>query len=460
MINLYKELSKEFEEISPKLFYRDIFPKGELDEKNSFTKGGYTGIACEFCGVKKANGKELVKRYSITDDLDVIDELLKSNNFIIISPISYAGKSRSTENARFMYAFAIEIDGLLFKNGKPDGFNDLIHQMNIGFLPKANYIVASGNGLHLYYLLDKPLTLFPNVKKSLKNYKKCITKKFWNRYVTTLYEEEKIQYESAFQGFRLAGGVAKNGERTRIFKVSDERISIESLNKFVTEENRIDIAYKSDLTLNEAKKKYPKWYENRIVNKKPKGSWTCKRDLYDWWLRKLKNDEAHVGHRYYCLMILCIYAIKCNIDREELENDCYSLLDKLDSISTSKDNQFTIKDIADALQSFEDRDLVTYPIETISKRSGIHIEKNKRNYQKQKYHLEEARAIRDIRQKRKGTDWRNGNGRPLGSKDKEPRKNKGFIVKEWRNANPNGTKVECNRATGLDPKTIRKYWDN
>ena len=43
---------------------------------------------------------------------------------------------------------------------------------------------------------------------------------------------------------------------------------------------------------------------------------------------------------------------------------------------------------------------------------------NKRNYQKQADHLEEARAIRDIRMKRQDRDWREGNGRPKGSGEK------------------------------------------
>lgn len=52
----------------------------------------------------------------------------------------------------------------------------------------------------------------------------------------------------------MAGGVAKNGERTKVFKITDTPISIEQLNSYVSdEEDKIDICYKSDLTLKEAK---------------------------------------------------------------------------------------------------------------------------------------------------------------------------------------------------------------
>ena len=84
----------------------------------------------------------------------------------------------------------------------------------------------------------------------------------------------------------------------------------------------------------------------------------------------------------------------------------------------------------------------------ISARSPV----NKRNYQKQADHLEEARAIRDIRMKRQGRDWREGNGRPAGSSTAKEK------VKQYRAEHPKATKADCNRATGLDPKTIRKWW--
>lgn len=44
MVNLYKELSEDYEEVSPMDFYRDIFKPWELDEKDKFTKDKFTGI--------------------------------------------------------------------------------------------------------------------------------------------------------------------------------------------------------------------------------------------------------------------------------------------------------------------------------------------------------------------------------------------------------------------------------
>jgi hypothetical protein len=449
MVKWVNELSAIYKEVDPKYFYRQIF-QHHLDKKGAFTKGKYVGIACEITKEKKGK-KTVVKRHTITDDLDTIDDLLKSENFIIISPISYIGKSRKTENATRMYAFAIEIDDLrVSDDGRPVGLNDLLHHFDIELLPTPNYIICSGNGVHLYYVFEQPLILFDNVKKSLDAFKKALTPYFWNQYVTKDYKIENIQFESPFQGFRMAGGVTKKGDRTRIFEISTHPIAIEELNRYAVKygkkECQIDIAYESELTLAEAKEAYPEWYERRIVNKQKKGTWECKRDLYDWWKRRI-TEGASVGHRYYCLLMLSIYAIKCgrNVSEEELIEDAYSFLDKFDEMSENEINRFTDEDVMDALQGYYDKDLVTYPINSIVYRSGIPIEKNKRNFRKQAIHIKYMNNQRAF--KVEMGECTNG-GRP----------DKRQIVQSWRLEHPGGRKIECERDTGLSRHTVLKWW--
>lgn len=449
MVKWASELSGIYKEVEPKYFYRQIF-QHHLDKKGAFTKGKYVGIACEITKEKKGK-KTVVKRHTITDDLDTIDDLLKSENFIIISPIGYIGKSRKTENATRMYAFAIEIDDLrVSDDGRPVGLNDLLHHFDIELLPTPNYIICSGNGVHLYYVFEQPLILFDNVKKSLDAFKKALTPYFWNQYVTKDYKIENIQFESPFQGFRMAGGVTKKGDRTRIFEISTHPIAIEELNRYAVKygkkECQIDIAYESELTLAEAKEAYPEWYERRIVNKQKKGTWECKRDLYDWWKRRI-TEGASVGHRYYCLLMLSIYAIKCgrNVSEEELIEDAYSFLDKFDEMSENEINRFTDEDVMDALQGYYDKDLVTYPINSIVYRSGIPIEKNKRNFRKQAIHIKYMNNQRAF--KVEMGECTNG-GRP----------DKRQIVQSWRLEHPGGRKIECERDTGLSRHTVLKWW--
>lgn len=429
-------LQQFFDEVEPLDFYRSIFPAGELEAAGEQEKGKYNAIAVE---LQPKEAETDIKRYLIHDDLQGIERLLKSDNFIIISPISYAGKSRIAANARYIYAMAIDLDGIT----KQEHLRDLFHQFEYDVIPKPTYIIFSGSGLHLYYQFEKPLPCFDNINKQLAALKKNLTWRIWNRYTTELFNN--IQYESLFQGFRMVGGITKDGSRTKAFDIGD-KVSIEYLNSFVEEKYQVkEYTYKSNLTLAAAAEKYPEWYEKRIINKIPKGNWQVKKDLFYWWIRQIKSG-ARVGHRYYCVMCLAIYAKKCGVSKEELEAAAFDLVDFLDSKSESQENRFTRADVLAALEMYNDN-YIRFPINSISSLTSIPIEKNKRNYRKQELHLQIARATKQIMV---------AAGE---SQNKGGRKPKGDIVKEWKRKNPNGKKVDCMRDTGLSDKTVYKYWD-
>lgn len=439
-----------YDEIEPVEFYRAIFSKGELQEKGVYEKGKYNGIIVEVTKEKKKDGKDKILRHTVTDDLDKVREVIERDNFCLMSPISYIGKERSSENARGLYALAIDLDGVIIKDdGDPFGLRTLFHQIeDLDRIPMPTYIVSSGTGLHLYYVFEKPIMLFPNVVKELQKYKRELTRIIWQGYITNL--EDNVQYESLFQGFRMVGTITKKGERARAFETG-KRVTMEYMNEFVREEFKANnFVYKSKLTLAEAKKKYPEWYERRIVKKQPKSTWTVNRAVYDWWKRRILK-EAKTGHRYYCLMMLAVYARKAGIERDELENDAFMFMELFDKLPASADNPFNEKDVIDALQAYDDR-YITYPINSISYLSDIPIEKNKRNYQKQEWHLEDIRA-KKIRMKQRGQDFKNKEGRPKGSGVKEE------IVKEYRKNNPLARKSDCIRDTGISKMTVYKWWD-
>ena len=447
---LTKYLYTYYDELEPKEFYREIFREGELQEKGVYDKGKYNGIIVEVTKDKLHDGRNKILRHTLTDDLDKIDEVIGRDNFCLMSPISYIGKTRNSDNARALYALTIDLDGVIIKNGyDPTGLKTLFHQIeNLGRIPMPTYIVSSGTGLHLYYVFEKPIMLFPNVVKQLQIYKRELTRIVWQGYITKL--EDNVQYESLFQGFRVVGTITKKGERARVFQTG-KRVIMEYMNEFVRDEFKTDdFVYKSNLTLEQAKEKYPNWYEKRIVNKQVKGTWICKRALYDWWKDRIEN-EAKTGHRYYCMMMLAVYARKSGIEREELEKDAFIFMDKFDKLPASEDNPFTEKDVIDALQAYDDR-YMTYPINSIAYLTDIHIEKNKRNYQKQEWHLEDIRSKKS-NMKRRGQPFKNPEGRPKGITKEQ-------VVKEWRLFNPKGKKAECIRDTGLSKPTVYKWWDS
>ena len=485
-------LSSKFEEVTPYDFYREIFGTGILDERGNFHKGKYVGIAVELEYGDEKKPKKVTNRrkHIITDELDEVDELAwSSDNFCITSPISYAGWSRTTKNARTMFALGVEIDNLLVETRDDGttyfkGLEALMHQWNTidkytghTFLPKPTFLVASGRGVHLYYHFDQPLRLAEWVKKSLMLYKEKLTRMLWNQYITADHQEEKIQYESAFQAFRMVGSPTRLGlktksreDRCRAFRVG-EKVTIDYMNSFldaldIKKGMTISPTYEGKTTLSEAREKWPEWYQTTVVEgKKYSKKWDIAGKvngddpyaLYHWWLNKIRSG-AVFGKRYHCMYCLAVYAIKNDVPEEKLIEDCYDLLDWFDALTPANADEkdhFTEDDIEAALQVFEDRGYFNYPIKKISKRSGIQIERNKRNGRTQSEHLKRARKVQEADYP--DGEWRNINGRPQGSKNKQYEKKE--LVVQYRAEHPDANVTEVARALGISRPTVYKWWD-
>ncbi len=439
---LYKEknahLEQFLEQVSPFEFYREIFPEGSFERKGHYEDKKPNGIAVSLPGKGgSVNGIALgiegdgkARRYIITDDLKMLEELMDTD-FTIMAPISYYGKKRSGKFARFLYALVFDIDGV----GMPQ-LRDVLHQMNKDILPKATFVVNSGTGLHLYYVLSEPVPMYPQNQHYLKELKYSLTRQIWNRYTSSI---KQPQMQGLMQGFRVVGSGTKLGKGYPVvaFPASNgERQKLQGILK------------KSSMPLAVAKEKYPDWYERRIVKGERRGRWTVKRDLYDWWLRRIQ-DEIRVGHRYHGIMTLAIYAKKCGIEEEELRQDAYSLLLPYDEMSIEEVNRFTREDVEAALSMFNE-DYVTFPRDDIARLSGMSMPVNKRNWRKRKEHIQVMNTMKALK---KQLGEAVPVGRPQGSGTAQER------VYQWRQQHPEGRKADCHRETGLDPKTIRKWWD-
>ena len=455
-----KWLDTFFDEVEPMEFYRGIFGS-DLDRAEAFTKGRYTGIIVGVSLDQNGADRPHVQRWTLTDDLAAVQTAVDSSCFCLCSPISYAGKARTAENARMLYAFAVDVDKVKVRSdGMPVGIMSLwdAQIMNMERLPRPTYIVSSGTGIHLYYVLEQPIALYKGVVRELQVFKHELTRLIWNDAVCDIQSAKEIQYEGIYQGFRMVGTLTKTGGRARAFETG-ERVSMEYLNEFVAEKYRVTSAasrQRGAMSLDEAKAKYPEWYDRRIINHEPRGTWHVNRALYDWWKEQIRSG-AVVGHRYYCLMTLAVYAQKCSyydaeknphpVTLEELTQDAFELMDVFEAMTQDERNHFTNADVLDALEAFNER-YVSFSRASIEYKSGIAIPAAKRNRQKQADHLEEARAIRDIRMKRQGKNWRDGSGRPSKKMD----------VIAWRKEHPDGSKADCIRALQLSKPTVYKWW--
>ena len=440
-------LRNHLEEVTPFEYYRDMFPEGSFE------------LATRNDQERKPNGLASVlidqaqpgRRYNriIFDDLAMIEEL-KDTEFVVVAPVGYSGRRRISKMAYSFYGMCFDLD-----NVGVDQIGDLLYQMQNKILPTASYIVNSGTGLHVVYLFDDPIPAFPQYFESLGSLKQELSEMIWNQYTS---RDKKKQHQGIFQGYRMVGSPTKISDDCRVtaYKLG-KKVSLNYLNSFVSKENECifnDLKYTS---LREAKEVWADWFQRRIVEGRPVGSYLLtekekvrRRAWYEAWKKRIRKG-AHDGNRYYCIGILFNYAMKAEIDEEEALDDALDLVPYLNGLTEKEKNEFTEDDVYAALK-FYDRQYIKMGRKGIKKITNIDIGETKRNHQNQKDHLEEARAIRDIRMKRQGKDWRNKCGRPIGSGTAEEK------VREWQEAHPGGMKADCIRDTGLSKPTVYKWW--
>lgn len=451
--------------------------------------------------------KEQVYRHIVCDDLLAIDRVVEKSqetgHYCYMSPISYCGRSRATKNERFLYALVIEIDGLITKkvdgqrNLQQRGMENLIHQWGGNNNPKwtggiyiaPTAVVCSGNGVHLYWFLKDPYPLYPDKDAmgvsdyvhQLEVFRDGFVKYIWNDAIT----DWPLQKEYHGQSFRIVGTPSKKGEIVEAFWITKKRYSMEELfdqkghligdkkapapKEFWLTKTKKDMDLtkcadrKMSPTMLAAQKQWPEWFQERIVEKKPakaKGQWTADERVYDWY-KTLIQEDPHVGCRYYRLYTLAQYGAKCGIPYHIVRDDCWALGHQFQEIDTKQPLENW--EIQKAIQAYFHPQAVESKIDFINERAHLNIEKNKRNGRRRKEHLQAERILNE-----KGIPLRNPcrdnresvlqymqmNGMIHGRPDKAS------IVKQWRADNPTGKKADCARETGLDPKTIRKWWDN
>lgn len=383
---------------------------------------------------------------------DTLKEMQQAD-FSIINGITYFGRRNTQQHASKMYAMIFDLDGVTDKtlNAFLSGaFADYT------IYPIPNYIILSGHGVHLYYLFDYPVPLYPNIKLQLKSFKYALTEKMWNGYTSEL---DSPQYQGINQGFRVIGGKTKiEGVTVTAYRLNTHPYTLRQLGEYIQEDKRIDESklYKeSKITLQEAKTKYPLWYEKVVINKdKTITKWDIADKvnganpyaLYDWWKKQIEAGASY-HHRYFAIMCLAIYGVKNGVPYDKVKKDAFSYIDFMNRIEPTQ--PFTKQDCISALECYDDR-YCTFPIEDIAKITAIQIPKNKRNGRKQKTHLKIARATLEIMNEERGKALQ---GRPKGTGTKQA------IIEQWQQNNPQGNISQCAKELGISRTTIYKYWD-
>lgn len=443
-------------EVSAKDVYSDIFQLGygfiQTEGEPSGEHKANPIIVGSFGGHYDEDGKlkgDRVRRRILFEDTfeDTLAEFSDAN-WAITNGLTYWGRANTADAQSKMCALIFDLDG------QDDGtLTAFLYNCRSDYpiYPEPNYIILSGHNVHLYYVLEEPADLYPNTKSLLKDMKYRLTDRMWNKH--TSREWEHPQHQGINQGFRVIGGKTKDGGTVRAFAVNTHPFSLEELNGFLPSDQQVDLSKKwreTRYTLEQAKEKFPDWYEKVIVNGgHADGSWDAKEDLYNWWLRKIRGGASY-SHRYFCLMALAIYAVKCGItDRNRVKADMESLVPFLDSIDP--EHPFgNDHEVENALECLDLR-YKKFPIKDLEKISGMAIPKNKRNYRKQPQHMEYLNGLRKMRRDVLGENEYENSGRPKGSGEKCE------LIRSYAREHPDANHSDIAKALGVSRPTVIKW---
>ena len=472
-------------------------------KEHDYSEGQFQYNPIVFYKTKRTSAKKSVKqkdgtlssdknthRLVLKDDYQSKD-WLQTRYFALMAPITYVGKSTANKNARYLYAFAIDLDGVgidqlkvLFVYMSRRWGKGLLQGLPI--IPMPNLIVNSGHGLHLYYIMRYPLALYEWNAKLLQQFSRALYHLVWYPANEKSGEpgtstEKKIHCLGIYHSFRMPETMTKplrvnkktqeafgNGVPIRAWKMRSEHYTLFNLAKYFAYDDELKKKFTpkvlselekggrmmnpNRLSLEQARKKYgEEWYNNRGS----KGRFTTNRALYDWWLKKISNPVkggVKEGHRYFCVMALAAFAKKCGIEKAELIKDAESLLDSFEGLTTKANNHFRMYDIHKAIEAYDKENSVRWSPRMIEHWTDIEMKKTKRNKRKQAIHLAGARAIQNINDP-EGT-WRGRHHETLENSKVAA------AVNEWMANHPDSTnKSACARDLNLSRTTVIKWWN-
>ena len=268
-----------YEPIPPHVFYREMFPPGELapfHEDGSYDPNvwRYNGIILhrtnqtktvvkhnDFLREDLVMQRNVFKKHLVYDDLIAIDRAIEEANSkgeqVYMSPISYLGRNRDEKHERFLYVFTLEIDDLITekipgkRNLRQKGLELALHQWGANNNPKweggwflaPTAVTCSGKGIHCHWFLKEPAPLFGGPTIDYINSNGNITKRInkrrlqwkWFRQNFADYvwnnaaSSSPIQREAIGQSFRMVGSLSKDNKLVEAFWISKKRYSIEEL---------------------------------------------------------------------------------------------------------------------------------------------------------------------------------------------------------------------------------------
>lgn len=356
-------------------------------------------------------------------------ETAQGRNDVLMGGCTYFKEFVSKRTAQDIHAFIIDMDnvysGILLMAFQRDWAT-----ANGVPLPMPTYIVNSGIGLHLYYVLEEPL---PHYRRCAEDIDRLYRELAEQQTTHRNYLRRQVQWFG--QDFRMAGGCGKDMWLNQAYRVgkkwgADELAAACGLDIHFP---KLGDEWKPERKAGKPKKKH-KPHTKR-------DGWHTNRAFYDSALRQCREKSVE-GWRYTSMCALAVIAWKCDVPYEEVEQDLYALLPVFNKDAERKVKE---REVGSALKMYNEKAMLTTR-QRLEDWQGWKYSPIKRNGRKQDVHLERARAVQAI--DFPNGEWRNKDGRPTREQ----------TVRKWREAHPDGKKIECERETGLSRKTVLKWW--
>lgn len=435
------------------------YRKEQYEEKNSVLEGfgervsalalyadifGETDLLMPVVIIDENEQKHMIK---MTIEEAVIHA--QGRNDVLMGGVTYFKQFVSKATARNIHTFIIDMDNVYS--------GVLLRALQHGWalesgeeLPMPTYIVNSGIGLHLYFVLESPL---PNYKRQTENIDKLYRALATQQTTRRVYLRKQVQWFG--QDFRMAGGCGKDMWENTAFRIG-KKWKADDLAKACG----LDIHFFAE------GEKLPKMVKEKDQERRKRKGFYTNRKFYDYSLERCRNESVE-GWRYTSMCALTVIAWKCKVPKEELEKDLLSLIPIFNkgAIRIVKE-----KEVYSALKMYNEKAMETTRERLQDWQGWEYKPKTNRHYGKQVF--KRKKSEEDRRKGLKNTnlevrgwavrdamypdgEWRNKNGRPLAKQAIMD-----FVKEEYLKNGEFPKKSEVIRATGISKPTVYKYYDD
>lgn len=431
-------------------FFSDAFIKYGLDMEVPVTlsrEGGGTWRSCKI----RDFGDYLDRDDTYVPACTFFPRKLKNGRY---------SSTNSKETASQLCAFVLDLD-----RGDSDALQSCIDEWRSpGALLTPTFVVCSGSGFHLYYVLSQPVKMLKRWQGELKAI---------NSFLYSIYTGfdangrslGEIDRHGLTQPYRMVGSLAKNGkDATSAWRVGDP-CAIEDLARAAGLEQEEFTEESFDMSRSLKTRGWESYVANHSELQGKGTGWNP--GFYAWLARREKERTrlyGEYGHRYKQVQALTIASIKDRIPRVRLEADVRELHAAWNECARRYGHpEIGWDECVKAMNSFRYcQTAMRFPKWWMEELCGWEFGTQKRNGRDRWTHLQAGTWVHKTKKGDvEGINYckvareLNPGGRPKGSvKESTP---KGEMIRGYAKAHPDASHSEIARALGVSRPTVIKW---